>query len=665
MIELTGKRARYALNEQGMVVSFQNLLSGHEYVLEPGELWKLIYAEGERTEIPVYSSKQKPNIEKTNDAVTLTYDALNGDGRVLDVSLTVRLQMEDKGLRAAYEIKNRDAARVMEFSLSAASGLRTLSGAHEKDAIAWPVRMGIKVPDPAYSDLSVYAGFRKYECHDQYHTDLSALYPSRMSMAWFDWYNEGEGLYVASHALDNRTVLMHVERDTNRNLMTMGVIQYPMLERGESYQSADIVYYPHLGDWHAGAKLYRAFMEASGRYQVPTLEPWTKDFSGWLRVILKQHHMECNWTYKDSPRLFDEAEAAGFKTIFLLGWEEGGFARMWPDYIPDEGALGGVKLLKQGIDYVHQKGGKVFLFLSYALIDHQSDFYKNGPGKSCTIKSIWGEEVPFAETYCGEGTYRKMGNPPMPMYLSCSGSDAWQEKMLDSADRCMDLGADGVLYDLGGLPPYFCYDKTHNHKKPSLACEEKPARYLALHDHIHARSEDNLILMEHTVDVYNQHMDIVHGSNSGAKKNDLIELYRYTFPEFVITNRECGQDESDYLNAVNRSVLYGLRFDMTIWRCCGSLSDIPRYAAYLKEVNALREKHADTLLRGRFTDEEGFALDDGTDIRAKSFLSDKGTRAVVLWNTGDTDRAVTVTLEGGAQKKALVKAQRLYVIENK
>ena len=127
--------------------------------------------------------------------------------------------------------------------------------------------------------------------------------------------------------------------------------------------------------------------------------------------------------------MYDELEACGLKTLYLLGWEAGGFTRLWPDFRVDE-RMGGEKLLREGIEYVHQKGGKVLMFLSYALIDHHSDFYQKEGGDKATIRSIWGEDIPFAETYCGEGTYRKIGNPAMPMYLACPGAPIWQEKML-------------------------------------------------------------------------------------------------------------------------------------------------------------------------------------------------------------------------------------------
>ena len=58
--------------------------------------------------------------------------------------------------------------------------------------------------------------------------------------------------------------------------------------------------------------------------------------TGWLRLIFKQHHCELNWSYADIPTMYDELEACGLKTLYLLGWEAGGFARLWPDFRVDE-----------------------------------------------------------------------------------------------------------------------------------------------------------------------------------------------------------------------------------------------------------------------------------------------------------------------------------------
>jgi hypothetical protein len=272
--------------------------------------------------------------------------------------------------------------------------MRSLSGDPENDWIAWPADLGKKVRNPAFSDLSIHAGFRKYERHDQFHTDMDGMYGG-LSMQWYDWYNKDEGLYCGSHDTTHQALCLHIERATKQNLLKMGFIRYPMLEKGEKWLGSVMAFYPHLKDWHAGAKFYRAWMDEKGGFVAPVRPKWCQDVKGWLRVILKQHHCEMNWTYDDIPALYDELESYGFNTLFLLGWEEGGFARMWPDFKVAED-MGGREALKKGIDYVHSKGGRVLLFLSYYLIDHQSNFYKYEGGDKCTVKTVWGEDLPFA-----------------------------------------------------------------------------------------------------------------------------------------------------------------------------------------------------------------------------------------------------------------------------
>ena len=682
LYKLEGKNLRFMIDGCGRCASFYNKLTCHEYVLNPGYMWKIIYAMPgtERVEVPIWAENQKFTAEAGEGEITLVYDGLIGDEeKKIDAKLTLHFIMADQGLRVTSELENRDSSvALMELQLTPLSGARSLSGDPENDYIAWPRDLGTRVRNPAYRDISTYAGFRKYERHDQFHTDMDAIYQGGTSMQWYDWYNTEEGVYFGSEDTTRHAVGLHVERDVKLNVLRMGFIRYPMLKAGESWKGQAIDLYPHLGDWHAGAKIYRAFMDETGSFKAPDRPAWCQDFTGWLRVILKQHHCECNWTYDDIPALYDEVEAAGMNTLYLLGWEKGGFARMWPDFVVDDGRLGGREKLKQGIDYVHQKGGKVVMFLSYSLIDYQSNFYKKEGGDQCTVKSIWGQDVPFAETYCGEGTYRKIVNPPMPMYLACPGAPKWQEKMKEAARECLDLGADGVLYDLGGIRPYFCFAKNHTHKKPSEYLEHKAENYAGLREYVKSFGDDKIIMMENNVDIYGQYMDLAQGGGTfpdrrlrnpqtaedleGAKEDGrLLEMYRYTFPELVMTNRECGEDEVDYKAMAGYSFLLGLRFDMTIFRCCGSLSDIPNYAAYLKKINGIYHEFADYILRGKFVDTDGFTSSNPY-VLAKGWQGVHGGMAATLWNPTGHDQEVTLKAEGGKEKTVTVPAEEVLAV---
>lgn len=675
MYHLRNAVMAYALDERGFCCSARHVPTDHEWIEVPGAIWKLIYSVPgtERVESVIWQENQQPVIHFSDSCLELLYDRLIGeDSRIIQASLRLELFLDSRGLRVTADLENRDSAVILqELQVVPVSGARSLSGSPAEDSIAWPSNLGMRISNPAFSDLSTYAGFRKYERHDQFHTDLDALYQGgSCSMQWLDWYNDREGLYIGSEDTTRQALCMHVERDTKLNVLRFGIIRYPMIGNGEIWHGQAIDCFPHSGDWHAGSRYYRAFMESKGGYIPPERPAWCRDMTGWLRVILKQHHCELNWDYSDIPALFDEVREAGMHTLYLLGWEKGGFARMWPDYVADD-RMGGEKKLREGIEYVHAHGGRVLMFLSYALVDHHSDFYLHEGGKDVPIRSIWQEEIPFAETYCGEGTYRKIGNPPMPMYLACPGAPLWQEKMKWAARRCLELGADGVLYDIGGMIPYFCYAQNHTHCKPSHSHENKAANYRDLRNYVKHFGEDKAILMEHNVDIYGQSMDISHGicthpdarllnpvtaEDLSLQKTDsaLPEMYLYTFPELISTNRECGEDEEHYLAYAGYSFLLGLRFDMTIYRCCGSLKDLPDYTAYLKELNALYRKYARHLLQGRFVDRDGFTWDNPY-VYVRGWKASDGSMAVTLWNpTGhaqivsirhtDTGKTTTVTV---------------------
>ena len=666
MMILNCENFSYSIDELGFVSSFYSKLTKHEYVSIHAPIWRMIVSTPERPERPIFASGQK--YEYLPDEQTVVYDCLYAEGERLDICLRLRFAESRGGLSVTAELINNSPLIISEFMLAPVAGVRSLAGNPAADFIVWPNGEGQRIQSPSTSDLSVFAGFRKYERHDYLHTDLDRLYPGSASMQWYTLTNDSESIYCASEDTTGQTVCLHIERTVATNSLSLGFIRYPFLERGESAVLPPLTYIPLESDWHAGARLYREWLDESGYWKAPVIPDWMRRFEGWLRVILKPHHLEINWDYSKTPELFDEAQAFGLDTIFLLGWEKGGFARMWPDYIPDEAgapnSLGDVSELKAGIDYVHSRGGHVAMFLSYYLIDTESEFWQSG-GDKAAVKNLWGKPVPFAETYCGEGTWRKLGAPPMPMYAACSGSDMWHQKMLKSAKTCLDLGADAVLYDIGGMTPYFCFADDHDHAKPSMSCATKASRYAELRRFVKSYGDDRAIYMEHNVDIFGQSMDLAHsGCARPRNRVHFPDLYRYTFPELNMTNRELGQDDTNYLDNVNYTYVMGFSFDMTIFRCCGSLRDVPKYAAYMKKLIGIRQKYEKYFHFGRFVDTDGFTLSgDTAGIVAKSYAADDGTLGVALWNSAKVEREFMVDF-GNASKSIKLAADEAGFVHN-
>ena len=111
-------------------------------------------------------------------------------------------------------------------------------------------------------------------------------------------------------------------------------------------------------------------------------------------------------------------------------------------------------------------------------------------------------------------------------------------------------------------------------------------------------------------------------------------MFRYTFPEAIVTNRVQGPEQSDRKKQFGHAFSLGLRFEGA-----GRAQD-----PYMTRLIALYNKHADILLEGRFVDTEGFLCDNS---RVSSHALVAGNRmAVTLWNPTDVAQRAGVLASG-------------------
>jgi len=643
----------YSLNEKAQVVSVRSFYTGREYCTAPGDLFRLIYKTDDFEERPVTPEEQMPpEISVSENVMHVIYPTLNTMDGVQNIRLEFTLTLEKETLRVVSFVQNDSDLEVMEIQTTALAGIgdtEETSG----DALLTPVSIGERLPDPYHYDFfkKSYLFKKKYEQPDHIRSVLDIPYPGYSCMQWFALYNEKECLYIGNEDTQHRMICMHTERRLTDNTLRLGICQYPTLKRGESYKTPAIAYAILKGDWHAGSKYYRKWMDEVYGWNVPKRPLWAEEFEGWLRCIFRTQTGEFNFRFTDIPRMYDELAAVGLNTLFVLGWPIGGFGRRRGDYYLDPRY---VDDFKKGVDYVHAKGGRIFMYISYFAVDDHSQFYREEGGEAALVKDVWGRSIKFAETYAGAGTYRKLMNNPREQYCTCSGSDLWHEKMKKSAEYCLSVGADGVLFDLGGFRPFLCCAEGHDHKKPNESRVSKSARYKDLHDFIHEKG--GIILMEHVVDIYSQHMDFCQGSNFGPRHETwLPEMYRYTFPEVKMTDRNFSLDETDYLDHCNYSFMMNLAYDLSIFRCAGLPSDIPNYTGYMAKLIALKKQHAKFFHFGKFSDQDGFTT-DGSAFNQRSYIAKDGSLGIAVWNwsagtatqtytNSTTGKKATVTLE--------------------
>ena len=91
MYTLSGKNMTFTIDAQGRCASFVNKLTGHEYVKEAGEMWKMIYARGQMAERPIYSEGQQFVVTKDGNSLSLHYQGLVTEEGKLDITLDLLL----------------------------------------------------------------------------------------------------------------------------------------------------------------------------------------------------------------------------------------------------------------------------------------------------------------------------------------------------------------------------------------------------------------------------------------------------------------------------------------------------------------------------------------------------------------------------------------------
>jgi hypothetical protein len=645
MFILENEKISVTFSEHGTIASLVNKPLGYNMIARPDLWWKIIFADTHCEENLITSLDQKMTASASPDRLTIAYDRLRWRDQELPIQLCFNFELQDDEIHCTAEVHNQAAVELMEVCFPIIGGIAGLSGNPANDSLAWPRMNGMLIRHPVQADFVALSGFPKYHSIDQIKTEITLLYPGgHTAMPWFDLFNADQGLYLASYDRIMQTICLRVEKSTAHQVLMPGLIAYPCLSSGESWTSGRYIVSAHCGDWHVAADKYRAWSEQTW-WTAPDVPQWMQLMKGWLRVIIRHQYGEILWKYADLPALFAEAQRlAGVHTLYLLGWESGGFSKNWPDYEPDE-ELGGRAGLIQAVEEIHRMGGKVLVYVSYGCIDNQSSYYRRGPGKAVTAKNYFEVERPFPETYSGQGSWRRVGNGKKHTLFICPSAPAWQTIMEDISEDLTRIGLDGILYDVGAPTPYFCYDKSHTHAKPNLVNACLADNYRRFRSKIRAINPEATVLMENALDICGMYMDLAHGIGSSyPHPGAFVEMYRYTFPEHPLTNRECGFDEDNYLFHAHYSFLYSLRYDMSIYRCRGSFKDLPNYARLLKNLDDVYSQYGHILLAGRFRDNLGFSINN-QEVQAKSYETDR-EQAVTLWNPTGQIQTYCITTAG-------------------
>jgi hypothetical protein len=638
--DLSNSQVRLLVDKSGNLVELSNRATGNSYVRNAGNpLWKMYYRTADALELEV-SAGAAPTIRRDGAQLIISYPSLKGntqlDGkfRNLKVALELRAQLSGDQLIWTATIVNSESEKgleVTELWLPWIYGISDLGMGRSADVLYWPEDGGRRIENP-HAQLTSPAppaartrGARAYQM----------TYPWPASMQWFTLNNGLEGIYIGSHDKTLMTTTLNVMAHGEAGLSAC-MVKYPFVRPGESWTSEPVVIRLYSGDWHVAARGYRTWADS----WIPKVKPptWVQNLNGWIIPNLKaQNGSRYRGVYGDLPKYYRDAHAVGIDMVSIYGWEKQGFDNLYPEYDADPG-MGGEAGLKSAIAEINKAGGHTLVYTQGQLIDPATEFYRKG-GQRMTAKDIWGYE--YREMYGGGGQGTLLNVQRNKYFgVACPLAKGWYEQLVKQFEMVKGYGAKSLIYDqLGGRPPYICYDPNHDHSKPSMAAGPGKIRnFRLLHELIKSHDPDFGFVNELVVDCYLGYVDITQPVGYGfvPGPESFGAMYKYTFPEHIVTNRTGGTDPK---TAFAFAFSLGWRFD-AMMRDTNDATVGP----FLKRMSDIRTEFADLLLTGRFVDNEGF-LADNSNVHAYAFTG--GDRlAVTLWNPTAKPQKVNLVAPG-------------------
>jgi len=630
-------------DENGRMLSLTNRVTGHDYLGAGTRIpWRMFYRQGDAIDLEIAAEDQQGQVSVEGSRLTITYERLTGRGarlygpQAVPVRFCLTAELVDDALVWTAEVESHaEGIEITELWLPWLYGIGHLGHGRPADVLYWPERGGRRIVDPYARLAATWAHLGDPNSVEPSWYRLT--YPFPASMSWFTLNNGEEGVYIGAHdtSLMSKCLSVMAHRD---GALSAAVILYPFVKAGEVWASPPTVVRLYRGDWHQAARTYRAWADT---WMKPPAPPaWIRRAPGWVKVFGKSQHGHIRQVYSDFPKQLKRSQAVGMNVLHCFGWVTQGFDNRYPHYSPDE-VMGGEEGLKQALAEVKAEGGHMILYTQGQLIDPTTEFYQGGQGKRTVVRDIWGYEYREQYAQFAEGTLLSQWRNKW-FGVACPLAPGWIDRLASQFDMVSALGAQGILYDqMGGMPPYICFSDEHDHEKPSLAVGPGKVRNMRrLRDLIKGQDPDFAFVIELVTDCYCEYVDIIHAHGIGfcPGPESFGELFRYTFPEPVITNRADVQQERQ--KHLGFAFSLGLRFDASI----RDDVDRPEVAAYLMRLCELRNSYPELLLEGRFVDNEGFVCDNSL-ISTHGFLA--GDRlAVTVWNPTERAQPLRVVAPG-------------------
>ncbi len=596
----------FALDAKANVVELRNRLTGRDYAGGQA-LWRVVYSHDEVVEEEILADDCQPRISSPDqDSLRVVYEEMGGE----DFTLGLEIRLVGAELRFSAEIANQSTLDrvIREFNFPTIQNL-----AVAKAQCLYGFGRG---NDP--QRIEDVGG-----AIDSFHSGYVAEDNKGVNMPWSAngfalFADHSDCLYLGDHD-PTFELTTHLFRKRGEQI-DASFHRSPFLKPGEKAASAGFVIAPLCGDWHTGARHYRQWFE---RQYPPALKPEsvTKDFNGWYRLIMRHQYGKILFRHDDMPRILKSMKETGIDSLLIFGWWRDGMDAGYPGYEFDESQRGH-EALKEHFRTFREAGGKILLYFNGRLMDTSTEFYKTR-GKDLAVQGCDGCNIVESYPFAGPGIDLRHLYGFKSFALACPRSGEWMDILKGHIDKAIELEVDGVFFDQVGMLERPCFSPDHGHPVPDNSGRAMRMEQLKeLRDYLKSRRPEMSFGIECVSHFATPFVDYVHsfpgwnhscndwlGKAEKPKLDTFVELFRYTFPELPVSDREI-RDDTDIERRVNLALLRGLISDVEVHRCRSLIDETPHYKAYLTKANRLRDKYRRLILNGRFQDTDGAECDN-------------------------------------------------------
>lgn len=360
--------------------------------------------------------------------------------------------------------------------------------------------------------------------------NLSATYPSPMSMQWVSLYNGTSSLYFGVH--DQQAVYKTFYFKGNAGTAELSCAQSPYVAPGESGQLAEVVIAPVADDdWTGAADLYRSFIVEDTQW-VRTASPTAYETVGHYYWIMTYPNNDYRGAYvtgapNGEPSIMrDFAQMlrtrSGATTMAYLGWHDGGFDTDFPDYDFSE-AQGGEDGFRQAMEGIGEDGNIAMIYFNVHTAEVHSEWY-NETGVDGQIKGYSAATLTEMGEMVEEIYWEGYG---LQYYAMCPMADDYVDAIAEGVERVLAAGADAAFLDqLMEMPTYLCYNPMHGHASPATASYEGYNKMMTrLHEIFAKYGVDPYFACEGVCDAYIRWIDVC-----GLQGNRLLNSYDAHYP---------------------------------------------------------------------------------------------------------------------------------------